>query len=745
MYVHLLTRTGLLFLYSSMFLSGPFSKAQSYKLDTTIQVVDQGRRLVNAWSGGMDTPKFSNTDINQDGLKDLVVYDRKDALFSVYLRKQGKGEPQYIYDPASNPIFADCNCEGWAQLCDIDCDGDEDLLCGSEASTVKFYQNLREETGKVVFKLKTEGVNVRYEQFIIPMYVSKIDVPSIVDIDYDGDLDILTFNILGNTVELNENLSMDKYGTCDSLDFRIATSCWGHFRESNDDNTAFIFDTLSCPLPPGQKLPKTRDNMHAGSTLLMLRLDEDSTYDALVGDITYKEVYALYNGLGTHKYAFIDSVEPNFPAEGFPISVSVFPACYSLDVTGDNLEDLLVAPHASEGYDNVGGVVLYKNSGSPAQPSFNFPPQKFLQPTGLDLGSLSNPVFFDYNQDGLWDLLIGNRGYLNSSQSLLEPALALLVNVGTKEEPAFRLQDRDFLNIRSRKSFPRLLDISPAVGDIDGDGDQDILLGNSNGTLYLFENLSQPGTIGTFQFVSETWQNIDVGNNSAPFLYDLDGDGDQDLLIGNRQGRISYYRNQSKTFVLITTDWGLVRVTDEFGGSFSQGFAQPILFDYDQDGRVDLLVGTVQGYIEVYKNIEKALVDSLDYAGRLLPERLGRNLALAGGQFGGNGEPLIFVGSTKGGIQVLRKDNQVAGENILTNFPVAIYPVPTYDLINIQTKNPSYLPYQVRINDLWGRSVYQGEVYQDLQQINISELTPGYYYIGIQSQRGYKGYTIKKE
>ncbi|MCB0779375.1 MAG: hypothetical protein KDC03_07565, partial [Flavobacteriales bacterium] len=53
------------------------------------------------------------------------------------------------------------------------------------------------------------------------LFVTQVDVPGIVDVDGDGDLDVLTFSIFGSYMEYHKNLSMELYGTCDSLTFEV--------------------------------------------------------------------------------------------------------------------------------------------------------------------------------------------------------------------------------------------------------------------------------------------------------------------------------------------------------------------------------------------------------------------------------------------------------------------------------------------------------------------------------------------
>lgn len=66
---------------------------------------------------------------------------------------------------------------------------------------------------------------------MVNLYVSSIDIPAIEDVDGDGDLDIITFSILGSQVEYHKNLSMERYGDCDSLDYELRNKCWGFFTE----------------------------------------------------------------------------------------------------------------------------------------------------------------------------------------------------------------------------------------------------------------------------------------------------------------------------------------------------------------------------------------------------------------------------------------------------------------------------------------------------------------------------------
>jgi hypothetical protein len=105
----------------------------------------------------------------------------------------------------------------------------------------------------------------------------------------------------------------------------------------------------------------------------------------------------------------------------------------------------------------------------------------------------------------------------------------------------------------------------PAMGDLDGDGDLDMIVGTADGRLMYFENqgnAKQP----RFRLVNETLttqpqgaspagddQNlvIAVGANAAPALTDIDGDGDLDMFVGSASGKIFFFRNVGNKFLAV--------------------------------------------------------------------------------------------------------------------------------------------------------------------------------------------------
>ena len=90
---------------------------------------------------------------------------------------------------------------------------------------------------------------------------------------------------------------------------------------------------------------------------------------------------------------------------------------------------------------------------------------------------------------------------------------------------------------------------------------------------------------------------LDVGTYAAPTLADIDGDGDQDLVVGNYDGAFRYFLNESTESSLVFTEQ---KNTDNFFNGFDVGTrSSPIFADIDRDGDLDLVAGGKWGNLEV--------------------------------------------------------------------------------------------------------------------------------------------------
>jgi hypothetical protein len=157
----------------------------------------------------------------------------------------------------------------------------------------------------------------------------------------------------------------------------------------------------------------------------------------------------------------------------------------------------------------------------------------------------------------------------------------ILWNEGTRTEPRF-VRD-DSLTVR----ITRGSQTTPAVGDLDGDGDLDLLIGEASGTLNYYRN---DGTARAprFTLVSDEWEGIDVGRRSAPVLHDIDGDGLLDLIIGREEGGVVLYRNEgTRTQPRFVLDASFTLPLHHLG--------TPAFGDLDGDGDADIVAGGLSG------------------------------------------------------------------------------------------------------------------------------------------------------
>ena len=449
--------------------------------DTTVNVSENGIAFKNAWASGLNSTQFNEIDLDLDGKKDLIVFDKSGNKTLPYLNKNG----EFVFAPDFRQSLPDLH--DWVIFADYNCDGKNDIYTYSTGG-VAIYENT--SLSSLSFSLVTNLVLSDYGgPNPINIYISAVDIPAVSDVDYDGDLDILTFKITGGFIEFHKNMAMETIGSCDTVLFELSESCWGNFYEGLNNYT---LNCQNCQCPPIINHPNAKQK-HAGSTLLAIDIDNDYDKDIVLGDISFSNLNLLING-GDSTSANMISVDSMFPQNNsntIPASMDIFPAAYYLDLTDDGIKDLIVTSNSENNSENFTSCWLFNNSGSNSNIDLNFYQNNFLQNDMIDLGSGSYPTFFDHNNDGLLDIIVGNYGYHQSGGNPLS-SLALFENTGTLNEPKFNLVNRDWQNISSINLNVNLniaaLNLCPTFGDLDGDSDKDMILGDANGKLHFFEN-----------------------------------------------------------------------------------------------------------------------------------------------------------------------------------------------------------------------------------------------------------------
>jgi hypothetical protein len=417
-------------------------------------------------------------------------------------------------------------------------------------------------------------------------------------------------------LQYHQNQSQELYGHSDSLIFELKNSCWGGYREDVTTNGVFLFDT-SGPCNgsnvPNPELPLgSTPKAHAGSTVLALDYDNSGVLDLILGDVSYTNMMLLING-GTVPNSNSDmvSMSTNFPSNSTPVNMQLFPAGFYVDVTFDGKKDLIVTPNANNVSENESSVLFYKNTGANSQPNFVYQTKAFLQNEMIEHGTAASPHIVDLNNDGLLDLIVSNF-YAYKATNLKESRLAYYQNTGTIGNPKFTFVDVNFLNLAQSNLGLRLF---PSFGDLNGDGKTDMMIGLENGSLAYYQNTST-GSNPTFaapilNYADQLGTAISTGQYASPQLFDLNNDGKLDLILGKKTGELMYFENtgslSNPSFTLINSELGLVD-TDSLT---PDGYSVPHFFRF-QDTTY-LLLGAHDGAIHFYDSIDGSFGSGLSF------------------------------------------------------------------------------------------------------------------------------------
>ncbi len=568
---------------------------------------------------------------------------------------------------------------------------------------------------------------------IAPLYASTIGVPGLADIDGDGDIDVLTFSAGGFYVEYHKNMSKELYNNCDSLVYQLEDVCWGKITEQSCQ-----VNMNQCPLRPisNQFYPPTGKNLHAGSCLMCFDSNGDNLQDLVMGDIACNTVqFALNTGSVTNAViSDTTRLYPNFPNKNNTQQIKISNFPCSYYVDCDgDGKKDLIASPNAFGSENVTSMWYYKNASSTNTVNFQFVKNNFLQDEMIEVGQNSFPAIIDYNGDGKKDLLVGTYGYYNTSN--LKAQLALYENIGTLAQPNYSLITRDYAGL----SVYGLNAVMPTVGDIDSDGDIDICIGTSSGQVHWLKNTAGVGNPCNFSIFSNNPFSFTTNSAAAaPQLFDIDNDGKLDLMIGMKNGRIAYYKNIGSptvpSFSLITNFFGSIDVKGDPNLYGIDGYAVP--YFYTDGSTRKLLVGNVNGQVYYY-DVPSVITNPcnlIDADANNYNE--GGQSTVCFEDVNNDNKRDLFMGNGSGGLCFFSsKGPEVSIKEAVKNIDedITIYPNPCNENINILIKNIFVERAEFVITNLVGQTIRKGKLSSNFEAISINDLEAGLYFIKIYS------------
>lgn len=722
-------------LSTSLFLIYLSANAQLYfnRTDTVIVQTANGTILKNPWAGGLNFLQVSDIDLNYDGIMDLFVFDRTGNKVSTFVNGGNANTVDYIYDHQYVEKFP--KLDSWALLRDYNCDGKMDIFSHTNLG-IMVYKNDGDAVNGLHFTLVKQTLYSYYVDTNPPtnylnLYVTSTDIPAIYDVDNDGDIDVLTFDFAGARMQWNKNFSLENYGTCDSLNyFMLVDECFGDFAENFSNNSVTV-DVCSPidHLAPLDETLENRSSRHAGSCTLCADLNGDTLVDLVLGDISFNNITYLENG-GTLQLADIVGQQTNFPPYSTPVNSPLFPCSFYVDVNNDSVRDLLVSPNANTCSFSDKSLWYYKNTNKDDSAYFEFQQMNFLQNEMIEVGEGAFPSFVDFNADGLTDIIIGNYGYPDNG-CVYTSKLTALKNIGTPSQPKFELFSKDYASLGAL-NFQNMI---PTFGDLDNDGDQDMIIGASDGRLYYYQNVAAPGLTANFTLNSSLFSGILFGQFVAPQLVDVNRDNKLDILCGRSNGKLNYYKNIGT----ITNPSFSADSANYFFGNVnvipinsSNGFSFPCLFE--NNGNYNLLVGSSNGKIYHYNNIDGNLNGAftlLDSTFQNLYE--GERCAPVVFDINYDNQLDLVVGNYSGGISFFIGDSLAGTQHLndLSFVPeIKLFPNPANEIIYFKMDDLLKLhAIKLEILNIQGQTIYT-ETYQasTLNALSTSNFKSGVYF-----------------
>ncbi|MFQ6133054.1 MAG: FG-GAP repeat domain-containing protein [Armatimonadota bacterium] len=381
---------------------------------------------------------------------------------------------------------------------------------------------------------------------------------------------LLTQRLGPLTTGSSANLSAADWDGDGDLDLFAGTGCGDvlYFRNQGAGGRA-LFAPAELLLVPDA--PSLRPSAELEACPELVDWDGDGQLDLLVS--TGGALY-LYPASAS-RTPTLAAAEVVLDAEGDLLLPDAGSAARAFDWNADGLFDLLIG-------DTKGHVLLSVNTGQADAPRLE-PPVFFVLASGrLDVGSRARCAVLADGDGPV--LVVGNEA----------GALLMFRKAGPERDTLLRPVPVSGMDAAPAGGVSWRTGYSPAVGDMDGDGGPDILVGTRAGTVRMFA-VGEQLALTPGDWLTQREAPIDVGSLAAPVLADWDGDGLPDLMAGGDGGSLSLFRGRAAGAT--SFEPGVPVETQGLPAARGDQYVQPCLVDWEADGDMDLLVGGADGAV----------------------------------------------------------------------------------------------------------------------------------------------------
>ncbi|MEM8488817.1 MAG: VCBS repeat-containing protein, partial [Bacteroidota bacterium] len=562
---------------------------------------------------GFNTPRPQFVDIDADGDVDLFLQERSNQI--MFFEHNPAAATPFSLESSH---FQQLTVGEWFRFADIDGDQDLDLLTERSFSFVQYFEN----TGSAevpVFELVADTL---FEQNGEPLFADRQNIPNVTDIDCDGLPDLFVGRLDG-TIRRYELVQFDVEGV---PQFALA--------DERFQDIEIVGETGK------QNSDAAR---HGANTLAFVDFDGDEDQDLFWGDF-FESGLLYFENKGTCDLPDFSGESADFPLND-PLVSSGYNAPTFGDVNGDGVIDLLVGVlgGAFSASSNLADNMLFFQGNEDG--GLNQQTSRFL--SNLDFGSDSLPVLHDGDGDGDLDLYVSNSLDPNTLETA---AVYFFENRGDAMSPAF-YQD-------GQLALAPAFNYAPAFGDLDADGDADMLVGSWQGPI---QYLRQDGTgIAGYSLVDEALLDLPAGSNSTPVLVDLDGDDDLDVIAGEANGTLNFYQNTGSTSAPV-----FATPIENWQGIDAGRRSVPVFLDIDADGDQDLVVGTDQDGVLLYTNTGSADAPAFTLAEDVFGLSDVRRITPALADLDADNDFDLVIGSLTGGLQYFENQTVPANTEVI--------------------------------------------------------------------------------